>query len=794
MRGVGVRVTAAVAIALFVLILLAPAPAARAAGPAPGPAPAEDSGPTPAAFVPFAPNARVNTVNWGYNWQVEPTMAVSPQGRIFVGWKEAFTHNGGGQRVGFATSNDRGATFSPNILMPLEQLSLQSDPWLTVTRDGRAYFTRIEYDNTASAGGISVTNTTDGAAWGTTYFYDDSPNFADKESAAHDAAGNLYWVWNSDSATRQDLAFARSNSGGASWTPKRLVADSGGSLGGIVRVAPDGTVLATWWSYLSNDILLDRSFDGGTTWGTDVRLNSVPGSAQEIGAWQIPIPSMDVDPASGRIVIAWPDSRNGNMDIYAVSSTDGGATWGPNVRVDDDPGAALQYMVDLAVDPYGGVHAAWEDRRSGDWSIRYANSTDGGATWGASVPVSTADTPSTYDRPGDYFAIESGLDGTVYVVWTDGRGADHDIYFAKLERTFPFVVNTDPAGLDVTVDGQLFATPATFSWRPGSSHTVAAPSPQMIGAASRRVFASWSDGGGAAHSVVAGDAPGTLTATFDTEHQVAVSTSPIPLNLTVDGVPILGATTAWWREGSLHTIEAPTPQIVSAGIRYAFVSWNDGGAASHSVGPTAPATFAATFRSQFLLTVTSPHGSPTGAGWHDASAVAAFGVEATVAGATVTRYVFTRWSGDSADTQPNSSLSMDGPKTVTATWRTEHLLTIITPYGTAEGGGWYTEGGVATASVPDTVTVNGTVYRFTGWSGDSTDASSAVFVTMDGPKTLTATWTIVPQGPPSSAALDVLPWIVLAILVAVVGFLILFVFWRRRRKEDGESRPPPPTA
>jgi uncharacterized repeat protein (TIGR02543 family) len=130
---------------------------------------------------------------------------------------------------------------------------------------------------------------------------------------------------------------------------------------------------------------------------------------------------------------------------------------------------------------------------------------------------------------------------------------------------------------------------------------------------------------------------------------------------------------------------------------------------------------------------------------------------------------------------------------VTATGRTEHLLTIITPRGTAEGGRWYTEGRVATASVPDTVTVNGTVYRFTGWSGDSTDASSAVFVTMDGPKTLSATWTVVPQGPPSSAALDVLPWIVLAILVAVVGFLIFFVLGRRRRKGDEVSRPPPPS-
>ena len=201
-----------------------------------------------------------------------------------------------------------------------------------------------------------------------------------------------------------------------------------------------------------------------------------------------------------------------------------------------------------------------------------------------------------------------------------------------------------------------------------------------------------------------------------------------------------------------------------------------------------------TFRSQFLLMVISAHGTPTGGGWYDASAVANFGVEPTVAGATGTRYNFTRWGGDSADTQAGSSLSMDGPKTVTATWRTEHLLTVLTLYGTAEGGGWYSEGGVATASVPDTVTVGGTTYRFTGWTGDSLSTSSVVLVPMDGPKTLSATWTVVSPGPIAPSVLDLLPWVIIVIVVAVVGFLIFFVLWRRRRKEDEDARPPPPSA
>src|SRR5207249_184749 len=227
------------------------------------------------------------------------------------------------------------------------------------------------------------------------------------------------------------------------------------------------------------------------------------------------------------------------------------------------------------------------------------------------------------------------------------------------------------------------------------------------------------------------------------------------------GIPYIGSVSQWWRAGSPHDLSVPSPQSVSAGTRYAFASWSDAGAVDHAVSPSAPSTFDASFGRQFLLLVASVHGTPTGAGWYGESAVADFGVPAIVAGATGTRYAFTGWTGDSTASSPSSSVAMDSEKSVTASWRTEHLLTIISPYGTPTGAGWYSEGSVVTASVPDTVIVNGTSYRFKGWTGDSTETSSAVLVTMGGPRTLTATWDVVAGGPPSSPGVDVVPWIVL---------------------------------
>jgi len=83
------------------------------------------------------------------------------------------------------------------------------------------------------------------------------------------------------------------------------------------------TVFDVWWDFGSNDILYDTSGDGGTTWGTDVRINDRGGSASGSG-WQIPLPAVAVDRSTWTIYVSWMDDRNGNFDIYASASTDVG--------------------------------------------------------------------------------------------------------------------------------------------------------------------------------------------------------------------------------------------------------------------------------------------------------------------------------------------------------------------------------------------------------------------------------------------------------------------------------------
>jgi uncharacterized repeat protein (TIGR02543 family) len=104
-----------------------------------------------------------------------------------------------------------------------------------------------------------------------------------------------------------------------------------------------------------------------------------------------------------------------------------------------------------------------------------------------------------------------------------------------------------------------------------------------------------------------------------------------------------------------------------------------------------------------------------------------------------TKHIFTGWNGDFTGTSPTGSFAMDAPKTITANWRTEYLLTLNSEIGTPAGAGWYDEGETVNISVAPE---QGFLVRqiFDGWTGDLTDTAPNIDITMNGPKVITAIW------------------------------------------------------
>jgi uncharacterized repeat protein (TIGR02543 family) len=141
---------------------------------------------------------------------------------------------------------------------------------------------------------------------------------------------------------------------------------------------------------------------------------------------------------------------------------------------------------------------------------------------------------------------------------------------------------------------------------------------------------------------------------------------------------------AWIDPGGSLTVmvTSPTPDN-GTGTRYVCTGYTLDGNAPVTDGSTSYAfeniqsahTITFNWIAQYYLTVTSDYGDPRGGGWYDVDSMATFSVTSPVG--TLVQQVFVGWSGDSTETTTPGTLTMDGPKTVTANWRTDYVQIII---------------------------------------------------------------------------------------------------------------------
>ena len=112
-------------------------------------------------------------------------------------------------------------------------------------------------------------------------------------------------------------------------------------------------------------LVLARSTDQGATWlETVVDGDLVP--TERFVVFLPPTPSLAVDPASGRLHIAFTDGRLGDADVELWTSSDGGKSFGDPVRVNDTPegDGKAQYLPRVDVAPGGRLDVVYFDRRN----------------------------------------------------------------------------------------------------------------------------------------------------------------------------------------------------------------------------------------------------------------------------------------------------------------------------------------------------------------------------------------------------------------------------------------------
>jgi len=191
--------------------------------------------------------------------------------------------------------------------------------------------------------------------------------------------------------------------------------------------------------------------------------------------------------------------------------------------------------------------------------------------------------------------------------------------------------------------------------------------------------------------------------------------------------------------GVTHTISVdyyvPTSSGAN-GTRYydSNPSWTITGSGNH--------TF--TYSTQYYLTVETAYSSISGDGWYNAGSIAQPALKAgEVDEGQGTRLLFTGWSGDASGSNLTSNpITMDGPKTANATWKTQFLLTLqADPQSVTglTGSGWYDGGTAANFYAPPSVGATGNSrLEFSSWSGDYVGQLVNGTVMMDRPKVVTA--------------------------------------------------------
>jgi hypothetical protein len=236
---------------------------------------------------------------------------------------------------------------------------------------------------------------------------------------------------------------ARGAGGGASFGPSVRV-DAGPPVDLSLHLdnkwspalAARGPQVALAWVDFRNynwDVFYTQSGDRGATFGPNVRVDDFAGFER---IHQRPAVAVG---RRGRVHIAWTDlrAREADTNIFA-DRTDDGLSFGPDTRVDD---AAAGFAPDtdtptnqwhpaLAADRER-LFVAWQDDRDGNPDVRFAASLDGGDTFGASERVDdTGAGASAQTRPALAVA-RRGNRRACYVAWEDDRDGDPDVYVAR---------------------------------------------------------------------------------------------------------------------------------------------------------------------------------------------------------------------------------------------------------------------------------------------------------------------------------------------------------------------------
>jgi sugar lactone lactonase YvrE len=315
--------------------------------------------------------------------------------------------------------------------------------------------------------------------------------------------------------------------------PVAVAADSSGNLfiaerlGHVIRkVSPEGLITTVAGTGSAGAPVTE------TGPALTQRLNSPQGLAVDAGG-----SLLIADSANNRVRRLTSDgtiTTIAGIGVGGVSGDGGPAT-----------AATLRSPLDVAADPYGNVYIA----DSGNHRIRRI-AADGVITTIAGTGVAGYNgdgSPASARQLSSPSSVAIAPGCSIIVADTQNQ---------RLRRIWPatdYVISSDPAGLQVTIDGLAATTPMTTAFLPGTRHRIDAPARQSGPSGVQYLFSS----GARDLDVECGPARAAVNLAFRTQYQLAVS---------IEGAGSVNQVDEWQDAGAAVTLTAtPDDGFVLAG-------------------------------------------------------------------------------------------------------------------------------------------------------------------------------------------------------------------------------------
>jgi hypothetical protein len=408
----------------------------------------------------FGQNKKVNSSS-GLLAKGAPSTAADSAGNIWAAW-----HAGAaGSRdvyVGKLTADADSFGSSARLT---NSTADQCNPAIAIGSDNKLYV--VWQDNRGGTWDVYISTSSDGVVWSAERPVIDANNNQVNPAVAVDnlSPNRAHVVWQDDRNGNQDIFIAASSNAFLTSTISQITTNIADQTEPAIAVDSSNVVYVVWTDARNSPSVIYGAASNKVLW-TNVPIVSNANNQSS--------PAIAAESEGSILHLLWVDDRSGNRDIYYATSTGlpGSPLSGSSI-IDDTSGADQSAPAIITNGGTGDdlrVFACWQDRRNitangGNTDLYLAELTSDSRT---NIFVGDDSTNADQSEP----AMGIGEYGHPYLVWTDGRGANAEIYYAGSTFIEPVtlkakdvtavsgaVVGADPASIS-SVDDVSVVVPA----------------------------------------------------------------------------------------------------------------------------------------------------------------------------------------------------------------------------------------------------------------------------------------------------------------------------------------------